>query len=58
MANPMPLVPPVTRAVIPLRDHLWFIVKSAAAISVSVNEDKQKQWKMLALRTYESRDYK
>lgn len=36
MTNPMPFVPPVTRAVIPLRDHLWFIVKySGAAIFVS-----------------------
>jgi hypothetical protein len=23
--NPMPLVPPVTSAVIPLRDHLWLL---------------------------------
>jgi hypothetical protein len=23
--NPMPLVPPVTRAVIPFRDHLWLL---------------------------------
>lgn len=34
---PMPLVPPVTRAVIPLRDHLWspILIEFAAMASIS-----------------------
>lgn len=35
LTNPMPLVPPVTRAVIPFRDHLW-LLKPAIALSACV----------------------
>ena len=45
VTDPMPLVPPVTRAVIPLSDHLWFLQMSSWLDMFLMSEKKRKKRK-------------
>lgn len=58
--DPMPRVPPVTRAVMPLRDHLEplaLLVKSDSAIDISLSLFSELNLYMLAFKCYKVINY-